>query len=407
MTTPTPVHIEPVGAEEHYWQAETDGMTSRAQLSAGSGLYHSTIPPEIADYAPVVPSDLAADLADASHALAVFDVYARAKLGAQSTSLGPMSAVLLRTESASSSQIENLTVGARQLALAELDQSTSVNAAVVVGNVRAMEAALELADQLDEAAVLRMHEVLLSAQPDGEQHAGRYRSGLVWVGRSRISPRGAEHIAPQAELVAPLMADLMRFIQRDDLPALTQAAIAHAQFQTIHPFADGNGRTGRALVHAVLRGKRLMTHTTAPVSAGLLRETAAYFEALGAFRAGDARPILERFTAAARFAASSGTTLVDALASELDEAREKMSKLRRDATAWRVLPHLVAHPVINTRYLTTILGLPGGTAQRTLDALTDLGVLVERTGKRRNRVWQHSGIIRVLDAYAQQLRRGL
>src|SRR5690625_3145734 len=252
-----------------------------------------------------------------------------------------------------------------------------------------------------------MHEVFLSAQPDGEQHAGRYRSGLVWVGRSRISPRGAEHIAPQAELVAPLMADLMRFIQRDDLPALTQAAIAHAQFQTIHPFADGNGRTRRALVHAVLRGKRRMTHTTAPFSAGLLRETAAYFEALGAFRAGDARPILVRFTAAARFAASSGTTLVDALASELDEAREKMSKLRRDATAWRVLPHLVAHPVINTRYLTTNLGLPGGTAQRTLDALTDLGVLVERTGKRRNRVWQHSGIIRVLDAYAQQLRRGL
>src|SRR5690625_4321893 len=353
---PAPVQVDPVGTEEHYWIAESDGMASRAELRACSGSYTSTIPSMIANYEPQIPSDLAADLDEASSALAAFDAYTRAVLG-QSTTPGPMSAVLLRTESASSSQIENLTVGARQLALAELDQSGSQNATVVLGNVRAMEAALDLADRLDEDAVLKMHEVLLSSQPGWMDQAGTYRAGLVWVGSSRVSPRGASHVGPQAELVPELMRDLMAFVRRDDVPVLMQAAIAHAQFETIHPFADGNGRTGRALVHAILRGKNLMSHTTAPVSAGLLRETNAYFEALGAYRAGNARPILERFASAARFAASSGSGLVNDLAAALEDAREKLAGLRSQATAWKVLPHLVAHPVINANYLPTNLGL--------------------------------------------------
>src|SRR5690625_1441319 len=404
---PAPVQVDPVGNEEHYWVAGSDGMASRAELRAGSGSYTSTIPPLIADYEPQIPSDLAADLDEASNALAAFDVYTRAVLGAQSTTLGPMRAVLLRTESASSSQIENLTVGARQLALAELDQSGSQNATVVVGNVRAMEAALDLADRLDEGAVLRMHEVLLSSQPGWMDQAGTCRAGLVWVGSSRVSPRGASHVGPQAQLVPALMRRLMAFVRRDDVPVLTQAAIAHAQFETIHPFADGNGRTGRALVHAILRGKNLLSHTTAPVSAGLLRETNAYFEALGTYRAGNARPILERFASPARFAASSGSGLVNDLAAALEDAREKLAGLRRQATAWQVLPHLVAHPVINAKYLTTNLGLNDVTAQRALTQLTERGVLEERTGRQRNRVWQHAGILNILDAYAQELHRGL
>ncbi|WP_242503991.1 Fic/DOC family N-terminal domain-containing protein [Promicromonospora panici] len=90
-----------------------------------------------------------------------------------------MSSILLRTESTSSSQIENLTVGAVQLALAELDQSNSDNAMVVMANVRAMEAALALADKLDEDAILAMQAELLSRQRGWEEHAGNYRKGLV------------------------------------------------------------------------------------------------------------------------------------------------------------------------------------------------------------------------------------
>lgn len=400
------VPIPAVGHEDHIWIAESDGMTSRGAMAAASGPYQSAVTPPIADLSPALPADLAADVEEAAAALSRFDSYAKSTLGADSPTLGPMSSILLRTESTSSSQIENLTVGASQLALAEIGQSTSENARTVVGNVRAMEAALALADRLDEDAILEMQAQLVSRQHGWEAHAGRYRDLLVWVGTSAVTPRGASHVAPQPELVPAAMDDLVRFMRRDDLPVIVQAAIAHAQFETIHPFSDGNGRTGRALVHGLLRGKGIVVNTTAPVSAGLLKNTEAYFEALSAYRRGDARPIVERFADASRFAANSGARLVDDLATELDQSRAKMKgAVRPQAASWRLLPHLVAHPVLNAALVKERLGVDDKTAQRALAQLTDAGVVEERTGMQRNRIWQHGGILRVLDVYAQALRR--
>ena len=391
--------------EDEYWVAEPDGMTSRARMAEASGPYRSTVPPRITDWSPEVAADLAADTEEAAAALSRFDDYARAILGESSPSLGPMSSILLRTESTSSSQIEDLTVGARQLALAEIDQSTSDNARTVVANVRAMEAALDLADSLDTSAVLEMHRALLSGQRGWEEHAGQWRDQLVWIGTSSVSPRGASHVAPQAVLVPGAMEDLMTFVRRDDLPVVVQAAVAHAQFENIHPFSDGNGRTGRALVHAMLRAKRLVTSTTAPVSAGLLKDTDRYFHALSAYRDGDARPIVEQFSAASRFAATAGARLIDDLAAQVEQSRNQMSGLRPQASAWKVLPHLLSHPVLNASYLSAQVGMGAQSAQNALGQLVDAGVLEERTGLRRNRVWQHPGILGVLDHFAQSLIR--
>ncbi|GAB3654810.1 Fic family protein [Zhihengliuella somnathii] len=391
--------------EEHTWIAESDGMASRAARAAGSGPYRSALVPRIAGLSIQLDGALSADTEEAVAALTAFDRYAASRLGAQSPTLGPMSSVLLRTESTSSSQIENLTVGARQLALAEIEQASSENARVVAANVRAMEAALRLSDELDVDAVLTMHSELVSGQRGWEQHAGRLRGQLVWVGRSAISPRGASFVAPQAGLVPAALADLTAFMRRDDLPVLVQTAIAHAHFETIHPFVDGNGRTGRALVHALLRAKNVLTRTTAPVSAGLLRRTEAYFDALTSYRAGEAAPIVLEFAGAARFAASTGEQLVDSLAAELEDARRRMAGLRPQAAAWRVLPHLVAHPVVNSALVARLLGSSGTTAQRAIAQLTDAGVLSERSGLKRNRVWQHDGVLRILDAYAAALTR--
>ena len=391
--------------EDEYWVAESDGMTSRARLAAASGPYRSAVPSRIADWTPEVPAGLAADTEEAAAALSRFDDHARAVLGESSPSLGPMSSILLRTESTSSSQIENLTVGARQLALAELDRSASSNARTVVANVHAMEAALALADNLDTAAVLEMHRALWSGQQGWEGHAGRWRDQPVWIGTSSVSPRGASHVAPQPEHVPDAMQDLMSFVRRDDLPVVVQAAVAHAQFENIHPFSDGNGRTGRALVHAMLRGKGLVTSTTAPVSSGLLKDTDGYFQTLSAYRDGNARPIVEQFSAASRFAATAGTRLIDDLAAQLESSRDRMSGLRPQASAWKVLPLLLSHPVINANFLSSQLGMGAQSAQNALGQLVEAGVLEERTGLRRNRVWQHPGILGVLDHFAQSLIR--
>lgn len=402
LTRIDPLWIEPMKTEQHQWVARADGMSSRAQIRRGSGTYRSAIPARIANYQPELPSDLAADLDEATAALARCDSYTAATFPPD-TQMAPMRAVLLRTEATSSSQIENLTVGARQLALAEIDQATSVNAKLVVANVHLMQRALALSDRLDESSILGMHRELFSG--DDRMGAGEYRRELVWVGTSGVSPLGAAHVGPQAELIAELMADLVRFLDRDDLPALLQATIAHAQFETIHPFADGNGRVGRALVQAVLANKGLLTRVSVPVSAGLLVNTSSYFDALTAFREGNVRPIVERFTAASRFAAIRGAQLIDDLNEELQRARQKLSHLRSDATAWRVLPHLAAHPVINVAFLIEELGVGEMSAHRAIRQLSERGVVEERTGKSRNRVWQHSGIIDVLDGFAEGIRR--
>lgn len=398
--------VPAVSHESATWEPASSGLHSRAELRRQRGRYRSTIPATIAEWQPNLSGPMAADLEDATRALADFDDHAMRTLGADDPAIGPMSAILLRTESASSSQIENLTTSASQLALAGLELSEAPNAITVVGNVRAMEAALLLSEHLDEAAILTMHRELLAAQPGLKRHAGTLRDELVWIGRDSAGPLGAEFVAPQPARITPALDDLMRFADREDLPVLVQVAVAHAQFETVHPFVDGNGRTGRALAQALLRNKGLASHMTVPISAGLLTDTGTYFSALTAYRAGDAWPIVRRFAEASRYAAATGRDLVDSLAAQLAEARERLAGVRPQAAAWQVLPRLVAQPIVTTAYLVDTLGMGKVTATRALDVLAERGVLTERTGRRRNRVWQHTGMLDVLDAYAEAIRRG-
>jgi len=397
--------VPPLGHREGTWHVPDDGLASRQTRRRGSGTYQAAVPARLAELRLSIPGEIAADVADAEAALGRLDAHAATTLGSDHAGIGPMSSILLRTESAFSSQIEDLTVGARQLALAELEESSSANARLVIGNVRAMEAALDLASRLDLDAVLAMQAALLSADPTHRREAGRLRIRLVWIGRHGSSPLGAVHVAPEAEDVPAAMEDLLAFIAREDLPILLQAAIAHAQFETIHPFTDGNGRTGRALVHAMVHGKGLVTRTTAPISAGLLTDVEGYTHALTAYRAGDAAPIVEQFARAARYGAVTGRALVDDLAAVLAASRERLAGLRPQASGWSLLPLLVGQPIVNAAYVREVLSTNAVTAQRALAQLSEAGVLTERTGRSRGRVWQHDGILRVLDDYAEQVRR--
>jgi Fic family protein len=402
---PPPLPVASLGHEQHFWRPEADRYMSRSQRMRETGDYYSAIPCRLHDAIFNIPADLSADMEESARALGEFDAYVTAKLGDSNRVLGPISAILLRTESTSSSQIEQLTVGARRLALQEIGEGQGGNAAVVVGNVRAMESALRFSDAINEDNLLNMHAELLTAQHGFEKYAGRYREQLVWVGGSQYGPLRASYVAAQAELIEACMADLFEFLSRDDLPVLMQCAVAHAQFETIHPFVDGNGRTGRALVHAILRNKKLVRNITPPISAGLLTDTGRYFAALGSFRQGDARPIVESFLFAARFASGTGRQLVDDLIAQLDESRRMLQGVRSDASVWNVLPYLVQQPVLNEDFLVRTVGLTRANANRTLNLLTERDVLVETTGGRRNRVWEHKGILAVLDDYASKNRR--
>lgn len=392
-------------AESQNWTPNPHSALPRAQILRQTGSYESLVPPTISDWSPHLPADLAADVDEATASLRDFDTHARIRLGVESPEIGPMSAILLRTESASSSQIEKLTTSARQLALAELGESGKVHANTVIGNVRAMEAALQVADVLDADAVLRMHAELTAGNPAMAEDSGRFRRELVWVGGDDAGPLNAELIAPQPARVREAVEDTLAFMRRADIPTLAKAAVAHAHFETIHPFVDGNGRTGRALAQSLLRRDGITRYFTVPLSAGLLTDTSAYFRDLTAYWRGDAASIIRRFAMAARYASSTGIRLIDELADELDASRARLAGVRRSSKAWDLLPALIRQPVVNTAYLRSAVGLTEPSAHRALATLTERGVLDERTGFSRNRVWAHTGILSILDDYADSIRR--
>lgn len=397
--------VPPVGRERHYWKPSSESFMSRTRRVRETGEYFSAVPARLADRVFAIPASVAANLEESAKRLGEFDSYSRVRLGRASHALGPMSAILLRTESASSSQIEQITVGARNLALQEIGEGKGGNAEVVVGNVEAMRSALKFADDVSEKNLLAVHSALLGHQRGWEQYAGRYRDTLVWVGGDGSGPRTAAYVAPQPEMVRECMDDLLAFLQRDDLPVLFQIAIGHAQFETIHPFVDGNGRVGRALIHVLLRNKKLVVDITPPVSAGLLAHTSEYFNALMRYRDGDALPVVDRLSEASDYACSTGKALIDELAVQLDEARRQLKGVRHDAGAWKVLPILIEQPVLNLGFLVQRLSMSTVTASRSLHVLENKGVLVTTMGGRRNRVWEHKGILAVLDDYAAKIRR--
>jgi Fic family protein len=188
------------------------------------------------------------------------------------------------------------------------------------------------------------------------------------------------------------------------VPLLAHAAIAHAQFETIHPFADGNGRTGRALMHAQLRNKGLTQNVTVPISAGLLSDVDTYFSALTTYRTGDPRPIVERVAHAAFAAIDNGRILVSDLSRLRDEWEGRL-RLRRNASAWRLLEVLARHPVVNARLLATELGITPQNVYRSLKPLIDAEIVIEFTDQKRNQLWRAPDVLDALDRFAQRAGR--
>jgi Fic family protein len=385
-----------VGVEEHPWVSSIPReMLSQSARSAHTGPYRAALVPAIARAALVLPSEVAGLVADASGEIARFD----AEVGAE---LAPFASILLRSESASSSLIEHLSSGAKAIAVAELGDTSKRNATEIVGNVAAMRAAIELADHLDAAAILAMHRALLeNVEP---QIAGKWREQQVWVGGSSVGPHQADYVPPHQRHVPTLMDDLVTFAGRHDLPPLALAAVTHAQFETIHPFPDGNGRTGRALIHSILRSRGLTRSVTVPVSAGLLSDTSAYFGTLTAYRHGDPLAIIREVCGASERALINGRRLV----ADLHQARARWADVvlaRKDAAAWRLADLLLRQPVVDTATISRELGITATNAPRTIAPLVAAGVLEEFTGFRRNRLWQASEVLTALDAFAARAGR--
>ena len=384
-----------VSYESLPWDRESNTQASRATRRRSRGPYRSSIPIEIQARQVQLPAATTAEAEDAATEVARFD----AELGHE---IAPFATVLLRSESAASSKIENLTASARAIAEAELHAHAGRNATLIVANQRAMTAAIALAEHIDADAILAMHAALLTeTRPE---IAGRWRDEPVWIGGSDHSPHDALFVPPRRDFVTAAISDLLAFIDRDDVPLLAHAAIAHAQFETIHPFPDGNGRTGRALIHAQLRHKGLTRNVTLPVSAGLLTDTAAYFAALTAYRQGDLVAIVEQFSRAAFAAVTNGRQLVDDLRAIRAGWNDRIVA-RRDSGTWKIADLLLRHPVVNAALLANELGIAPQNTYRSLARLVEFGIIIEFTDQKRNQLWRSTEVLDPLDRFAARAGR--
>jgi Fic family protein len=378
--------------EEYPWEADPERGASRRQRLLARGPYEAAVVPEISGLDPAVDSRTQALVEESTIEMVRFD----AELGRDAA---PFAALLLRSESASSSQIENLTAGARKIALAQLGDTSSTNASLVASSVHALQAAIDLSEDLSVDNIAVMHHALLHASD--QNIAGEYRDAQVWIRGN--SPHTAEFVPPHQDRVGPAMGDLVEFMRRDDIPALTQAAIAHAQFETIHPFADGNGRTGRAIVSALLRAKGITRKVTVPVSAGLLTDTGAYFDALGEYREGNIQPIVEMFAESGVRAVDNGRRLAEDIQAAEQDFQERVGDAPRSVRA--LLRMLPKEPAITAEMYEEHAMVATATAYRAIERLEAAGILVPAGKIRGTSVWVAPDIIAALDAFADRAGR--
>jgi hypothetical protein len=198
--------------------------------------------------------------------------------------------------------------------------------------------------------------------------------------------------------------DLCAFIARTDVPLIAAAAIAHAQFETIHPFNDGNGRTGRALVHVMLKQGGATTRATVPVPAGLLADTHSYFAALTTYRDGNPSPIVGQFANAAFSAIRNGRHLAKNLL-EIYEGWSASITARRNASVGACCPMLISQPAVTSSLIQAATGLSQPAADNVIGQLRDAGIITKVVGAQRYVIWVATDVTGALDDFADRARR--
>ena len=321
--------------------------------------------------------------------------------------LETVAAPLLRSEALGSSFIEGLRASNKRLAIAAYEpRAADVTARAVLGNVRAMERAIEIGTigrrfRFDD--LLDIHRALLDGTSE-ERYAGLVREEQNWIGGRGLSPADATFVPPPEDDVRELLDDLVAFIDLDDLPAVAQAAIAHAQFETIHPFGDGNGRAGRCLIHVVFRRRGVAPLFVPPVSVVMATNARRYIAGLVDFREGRVDDWIGAFADATTTAAQAAkwlTTQIDAL---LGELIARAGTPRAGSVARRIILGLPAQPVVNAETAAQRYGVTSTAARGALNRLQETNVLVPtRVGRRRNREWISDELFRLLDAFEHDL----
>jgi Fic family protein len=280
--------------------------------------------------------------------------------------------LLLRAEGVASSRIEAIEAPADAVAVADVDPTVAGPAAEVADNLRALDAVLAHEGSLTREDLWRWHCILMTSADLDDDLKGAWRDRLGWVGGT--TPHRAAHVATPPDRIDALMVDLVDYANAPSHDAVAAAGLLHAQFQTIHPFADGNGRIGRLLISWTLH-RHVGLAVPPPVSVAFLRDVGGYLSGLTRYRTVGPDDWIRWFASTVEHAATSATETLAAVVELVASWPGRLDKLRSDAAARQLVGHVLTHPALDVDTAVRLLGVSRPTARTALEALAERGVL--------------------------------
>ena len=320
-------------------------------------------------------------------------------------SLEGMGRQLLRSEALASSQIEGLSISHRKLAEADLEgRQGHHKAQEILGTIKAMERAMEIgaeASDLTPESIADIHREV-AIVPPLDKIAGEFRCEASWIGGSE--PPSAEYVGPPHQYVPELIEDLCRFMNRDDLPPIPQAAISHAQFELIHPFGDGNGRVGRCLIHVLFRRRSLAPRYVPPLSLVLGANKDAYIAGLQEFRDGKTDQWVRQFARSTEIAADKARQFSTQIAQLQERWLAQLGSIRKDAASRSLIDVLPKYPIITAAVAQKEIERSKPATINALAQLESAGVLTRHRNQRKGDSWESKELFALLNQFEDAVR---
>ena len=254
--------------------------------------------------------------------------------------------------------------------------------------------------------IREIHEVLMAMGRGSEKQPGEFRRSQNWIGGSR--PGNAAFVPPPPELVLECMGSLERFLHEDrpDLPLLVKAGMLHVQFETIHPFLDGNGRVGRLLITFLLCAREVIREPILYLSLYFKTNRAAYYELLDRVRTqGDWEAWLDFFLTGVKETADQAASAARRIVALLEQHQKQIEALGRPAASvLRVFRHMQRHPIVSIPSAARNVGISAPTVAKSLEHMRQLGLLREITGRERHRLFVYEAYLAILNEGTEPIR---
>lgn len=364
---------------------------------SGEMAYQSFVPSPLPPMPPIeISEDILEQLIKANSQLAILE-----SVATRIPDVDLFVSMYVRKEALMSSQIEGTQATLEDVLDPLIEDNTNRNVADVVNYIKATEYAIRRLHELPlcNRLLKETHAILMEGVRGQEKNPGEFRYSQNWIGGKGSTLRNAKYIPPSPDDMTEAMSDLEKYINADDrLDGLIRAALIHYQFETIHPFLDGNGRIGRLLITLFLMEKKILTTPALYISYFLKKNRVEYYDRMTEVRSkGNYEQWVKFFLQALAESAKDAIAAIDELTALHDKNVDLVAGMgRASKNAMLVFRYLEANPIIEIGKTAEALGITFGTASNAVERLSSAGILEQTTTGRRNRTFAYKDYLAIL-----------